>query len=485
MSPSARWRFAGCGGCIAGAAAAAGGGLFFERSVLLLVERFGDRVALGVHAGEQLDLPLDALEQMVTRFQVFHALFVAGECIGETQLAALQLVDDRLELGERLFERRRGRQSTSAGFFLATVQNPSVNSFFERARSLRRRLVTCAVCEAGRDRLPDAQLASGADHGAGLCVLSDAIAALQHRQRAERLQFAGKVGEAALAIVQQSRRPAAPRRASSSSRRLRSWTMSNGRRNGRCDARPSSRERASVSWRRLATRNRDRYCVSRATSSSAAGTTRSAASLGVRARTSAARSASVTSISWPTAETVGIRDAAIARTTASSLNDHRSSRLPPPRPTTSTSGAGSSRLAARMPATISAAAPSPWTRAGMISTSTPRQRRRSTSRKSRTAAPVGLVTKASRRGKGGSRRLRAGSNKPFGRELLAELAQRELQRADALGLDFVDDKLVAAARRVDVEMAAAEDFEPVGQFELELRRGAAPHHGPDLRRGRL
>ena len=50
--------------------------------------------------------------------------------------------------------------------------------------------------------------------------------------------------------------------------------------------------------------------------SSVDGTTRSAASLGVSARTSATRSASVTSISWPIAETVGTSEAAIARTLA-------------------------------------------------------------------------------------------------------------------------------------------------------------------------
>ena len=69
---------------------------------------------------------------------------------------------------------------------------------------------------------------------------------------------------------------------------------------------------------------------------------------------------------------------------------------------------------------------------------------------------------------------------PFGGQLFAELAQCELERTDALRLELVDDQLVAAARRIHVEVAAAEDVEPVGQFELELRRRAAPHHGADL-----
>ena len=87
----------------------------------------------------------------------------------------------------------------------------------------------------------------------------------------------------------------------------------------------------------------------------------------------------------------------------------------------------------------------------MISTSTPRQRRRSTSRKSRTAAPVGLVTNATpprkRRQLAFARRI----EQPFGGELLAQLAQREFERADALRLQFIDDQLVTAARCVDID----------------------------------
>ena len=67
------------------------------------------------------------------------------------------------------------------------------------------------------------------------------------------------------------------------------------------------------------------------------GTASSAALEGVAARTSAARSANVQSTSWPTAEIVGMAEAASARATGSSLNAHRSSIEPPPRPTISTS----------------------------------------------------------------------------------------------------------------------------------------------------
>ncbi len=68
-----------------------------------------------------------------------------------------------------------------------------------------------------------------------------------------------------------------------------------------------------------------------ATNSSFLRTTSSAAADGVGARRSAAKSAMVKSVSWPTAEITGRGQAAMARATASSLNAHRSSSEPPPR----------------------------------------------------------------------------------------------------------------------------------------------------------
>ena len=53
------------------------------------------------------------------------------------------------------------------------------------------------------------------------------------------------------------------------------------------------------------------------------------------ARRSAAKSDKVTSVSCPTPTTIGVLHAATARTTASTLKHHRSSRLPPPRQSTS------------------------------------------------------------------------------------------------------------------------------------------------------
>ena len=67
------------------------------------------------------------------------------------------------------------------------------------------------------------------------------------------------------------------------------------------------------------------------------GTTRRAASVGVEARTSATRSSSGASCSWPIALTTGVRQAATARTRPSSENGSRSSTEPPPRAITMTS----------------------------------------------------------------------------------------------------------------------------------------------------
>ena len=63
----------------------------------------------------------------------------------------------------------------------------------------------------------------------------------------------------------------------------------------------------------------------------------SAAAVGVGARQSATKSAMVKSVSWPMPAITGMLQLAIARATDSSLNDHKSSMLPPPRQTISTS----------------------------------------------------------------------------------------------------------------------------------------------------
>ena len=145
------------------------------------------------------------------------------------------------------------------------------------------------------------------------------------------------------------------------------------------------------------------------------GTAISAAAVGVGARRSAAKSISVVSVSWPTAEISGMDDSAAARTTISSLNGNRSSNEPPPRATISTSGRAipfrGSALNPRIAAAISLAARSPCTLTGQSST---RRGQRSLSRCmiSRITAPVGELTTPMTAGKNGIFFFRAESNRP-------------------------------------------------------------------------
>ena len=89
----------------------------------------------------------------------------------------------------------------------------------------------------------------------------------------------------------------------------------------------------------------------------------SAAADGVGARRSATKSAMVKSVSWPTAETTGISEAAMARASVSELKGARSSGEPPPRAMT-TASTFFARLNQAMPEAISPAACSPCTVAG-------------------------------------------------------------------------------------------------------------------------
>ena len=141
------------------------------------------------------------------------------------------------------------------------------------------------------------------------------------------------------------------------------------------------------------------------------GTSSSAAAEGVGARRSAAKSARVKSVSWPTAETTGIGEAAIARTRASSLNAHRSSSEPPPRASSTTSYRPLA-VARCSIVRICAAAASPCTGTGNSSISISGKRRRNTLTMSRITAPLGEVSTASRRTCAGRGRLRSASNRP-------------------------------------------------------------------------
>src|SRR5574343_645579 len=131
---------------------------------------------------------------------------------------------------------------------------------------------------------------------------------------------------------------------------------------------------------------------------------------GVGARRSAAKSAMVKSVSWPTPEMIGMVEAAMARATASSLKAQRSSMLPPPRHRM----IASQSVAAAWPSAsaILAAAPSPWTRVGQMVMRRCGARRCRVVSTSRRAAACRLVTMAMWRGKAGRGFLRSAANRP-------------------------------------------------------------------------
>ena len=214
------------------------------------------------------------------------------------------------------------------------------------------------------------------------------------------------------------------------------------------------------------------------------GTAISAAAVGVGARTSAAKSISVTSVSWPTAEISGIMLSAAARTTISSLNDHRSSIEPPPRATIIRSGRGigppaGSALKPWIAAATSAAEPSPCTRTGHTST---RRGKRSARRcrMSRITAPVGEVTTPITSRQKRQQLLARRVEQPFGGELLLALLEQRHQRADAGRLQRLDDDLVFRPARIGGEPAGGDHFEPFLGLEAHAAEGALPDHRLDL-----
>ncbi|VVN19460.1 hypothetical protein PS623_04215 [Pseudomonas fluorescens] len=196
---------------------------------------------------------------------------------------------------------------------------------------------------------------------------------------------------------------------SRSSRRCACWRRrSPGCRRRR--ARPSTRRR---SWlRRFCIRSNSRRCrpSRRSCKPLLSGASSSAAADGVGARTSATKSLIETSVSWPTALTMGVTQAAIARATASSLKHQRSSSEPPPR---ARIRASKPRLSARRRAcTIWLIASRPCTAVGIRFSSTCGARRPNTLMMSRITAPVGEVMIPMRCGCAGSGCLRSVLNRP-------------------------------------------------------------------------
>ncbi len=104
----------------------------------------------------------------------------------------------------------------------------------------------------------------------------------------------------------------------------------------------------------------------------------------------------------------GMRERNRASATGSVLKAQRSSREPPPRTRAMTSAQASAFTASRA-ATISAGALSPCTSTGYTRISQPNPRSEAMRRKSRTAAPLGEVIRATRSGLRGRTILRSSS----------------------------------------------------------------------------
>ncbi len=198
---------------------------------------------------------------------------------------------------------------------------------------------------------------------------------------------------------------------------------------------------------------------------------------------------SVVSVSCPTAEISGIDDAAAARTTISSLNGIRSSRLPPPRATMRRSGRGigppgTSRLKPSIAAATCAAAPSPCTATGQSRTWRGKRSARRC-RMSRMTAPVGEVTTPMTSGQKRQLLLALLGEESFGGETLLALLEQLEQGADPGELHRLDDELVFRAAGKGGEAPGADHLHPVLGLDLKAQRGAAPAHGVEHRLGVL
>ena len=178
-----------------------------------------------------------------------------------------------------------------------------------------------------------------------------------------------------------------------------------------------------------------------------------------------------------------MRLAAAARTTISSLNDHRSSSEPPPRATIRRSGRGiapdsGSALNPAMAAATSPAEPSPCTRTGQTSTWRGKRSARRC-RMSRMTAPVGEVMTPITAGRCGRSCLRASSNSPSAVKPPLALFEQRHQRAETRRLERLHDDLILRAARIGGHAAGDHDFEAGFELELDAGGGTAPDHAGD------
>ncbi len=100
---------------------------------------------------------------------------------------------------------------------------------------------------------------------------------------------------------------------------------------------------------------------------------------------------------------------------------------------------------------------------------------------SRSAAPSIDVTMPMRRGRAGQRPLARLLEQALGGELLLELLERELQRAQPMRLHVLADELILALRVVDADAAAHDDVQSVFGLELQIAQRRPEHDALDLR----
>ena len=190
--------------------------------------------------------------------------------------------------------------------------------------------------------------------------------------------------------------------------------------------------------------------------------------VGVDARTSAARSQSGVSCSWPTAETIGTgqagdrADEALVAEREQILEAAAAARE---HDDVDVRAARTARASASM---TPCAARGPWTYVSATSTFAAGKRAWIVVMTSRFAAASFPVTSPIRRGSSGSARFRSAANRPFCRELRLQPLERGEVRADAEALDRERAHAVVAA--LLEELGPAEDVHALAVDELEAQR---------------
>ena len=107
-------------------------------------------------------------------------------------------------------------------------------------------------------------------------------------------------------------------------------------------------------------------------------------------------------------------------------------------------------------------------------------RRATTVCTSRHAAPIGLVTTPTRRGVGGSARLRSSAKSPSAVSRRFSASRRRNASPAPAGTDVVDAELAAAVAVIELDPPVREDLRPVARRERDLRRLRREQHALQL-----